>query len=742
MILRILDVEEYYSGAVLSADATAADTVLHLSSVSDFGDAGTLQIGSEIKTYVTDPVALTLIISSGLANGYSQQTFVFVSPKIITRRAILNPPDRPNMVYDDSVAVEGLGSVAATVPHALWDKLPLGLRASNEGELASLAFQGGRLVIVDIVGRTPSVDGSFITPNTVLAVSLSVAQLSDIATDMGSLTAGTVTGATIQTGVSGARIVMTSTGLVVYDNSNFQTLTIDNSGSIYVQGVVAFGTSSLQADGTIKFLGIKSSGNLTPSRGVSGCVASSDMLATTGSKTVALPQPTSIGNTLLMSVYARDASGGTAPTFTTPLGWTIVGSSQTLSGQRMTVYKKENAAPLSSQSLTITNGSGSFGYAIELLEYINAGIVDATVGATGTSASPTATTGATVQIEEISVAFVAWYNNVGVGEESSPSAGYSASQRINGMWGFGEFGPTAVARLVSYDKALSATGAQTFAATIISSDWIEQIVTIKGAAASAVPPTPSSGSGVLYAVQDSNSDVRPMFKDDDGVAWDLRATCIGIQHILNGTTSYTLSAGASRIFAEAVGSGGAGGGTAITGAGTVGAGGGGGSGGYSEVFLTALLSGALVVAVGAGGTGVSGANGNGGNITTLKDSGGTIRLEAVGGAGGSVGTPTPPAVGGAGGGGGTILSAIGDLKIGGTAGSPGISLAANATGFVGGQGGSSEIGAGGAAKTATGQGTAGNAHGGGGGGAGAAPSQSAQIGGVGGNGLLRITEYA
>lgn len=73
-------------------------------------------------------------------------------------------------------------------------------------------------------------DTDQIKANAITATEINVSQLSAIATDMGSLTAGTVTGGTIQTAASGARVVMDTGGIKVYDASN-QRGELNNDGS-------------------------------------------------------------------------------------------------------------------------------------------------------------------------------------------------------------------------------------------------------------------------------------------------------------------------------------------------------------------------------------------------------------------------------------------------------------------------------------------------------------------------------
>ena len=63
------------------------------------------------------------------------------------------------------------------------------------------------------------IDGGDIYTNTVTATQINVANLAAINADLGSVTAGTVTGATLQTASSGSRIVMTANDITAYDGS-------------------------------------------------------------------------------------------------------------------------------------------------------------------------------------------------------------------------------------------------------------------------------------------------------------------------------------------------------------------------------------------------------------------------------------------------------------------------------------------------------------------------------------------
>lgn len=218
--------------------------------------------------------------------------------------------------------------------------------------------------------------------------------------------------------------------------------------------------------------------------------------------------------------------------------------------------------------------------------------------------------------------------------------------------------------------------------------------------------------------------------------------------ILNGTTTYTPTSGASALYVECVGGGGAGGGAAAgTAATNFGSGGGGGGGGWASKWITTNVSGAHTsIAVGAGGTaGTTGANpGNNGGDTTFTDNAAAAVCVGKGGTGGPSAAASAVlgirSFGGAGG-----VAGTGDRTIQGEQGLPSIVYAPTvaATGAQSGRGGASGMGYGyGAPEVQTsGPGTAGLLYGGGGSG-GIDSASTTRVGGIGGNGIIRIWEYA
>lgn len=217
-------------------------------------------------------------------------------------------------------------------------------------------------------------------------------------------------------------------------------------------------------------------------------------------------------------------------------------------------------------------------------------------------------------------------------------------------------------------------------------------------------------------------------------------TLLGVTAIVNGTTSYTIPTGATRLVIEGIGAGGAGGGTGATSAIQVSAAAGGGGGSFAKKYLFSNL-GTHTVAVGAGGTGVSAGTGNNGAVTTFKDTASTTVLSAGGGSGGegapavTAASPTIPASGGAGGASGT-----GDAAY---AGQPGVgAITVDQTNVLPGSGGmAARGGGGGLGARGNVSGVAGGVYGGGGSGTGSGVSQAAKTGGAGANGVLVVEAY-
>lgn len=200
--------------------------------------------------------------------------------------------------------------------------------------------------------------------------------------------------------------------------------------------------------------------------------------------------------------------------------------------------------------------------------------------------------------------------------------------------------------------------------------------------------------------------------------------------VLTASGTYTPSPGAKAAFVELWGGGGAGGGAATVASGG-GAGGGGAAGGKVDKLFSPAS--ALTVVIGAGGTGVSAADGNAGSDSTA---GSLTAKGGLGGKGMASGTTILAALGGATGGTGSG----GDLNSGGAPGAPGTRL--SGTVGVSGAGASSLAGAGANGLIAQGTGAAASANtAAGGSGSLTLNNGGATVGGAGGSGFMRVTEY-
>jgi hypothetical protein len=217
------------------------------------------------------------------------------------------------------------------------------------------------------------------------------------------------------------------------------------------------------------------------------------------------------------------------------------------------------------------------------------------------------------------------------------------------------------------------------------------------------------------------------------------------------TGSYTPTTGTRAIYFEGVGAGGGGGGVSGA-ASNAAAGGGGAGGGYSAAWITTLNAPYAITIGGGGPGGVAGANyGTAGGQTWILDASSNYVICAYSGQGG-YGMPAGTTVGSAyGGSPGWALShaAVGDMISYGSGGAMGFRV--SGTLAIAGIGGAACFPGSGPARTQgqnvntvlSGAGGAIPGGGGGSGGSGAAcVDGNSYAGGNGGNGLVRIWEYA
>ncbi len=151
--------EGWAEGATLAYTSSVTSDTLFLVDTSDFDDAGQLVINDEIYDYEvvnedTGEVALT----PALASAVDEDTFVSVYPNTTERIAVL-------IEADGSRDEEGM---LARVPHALYDKIHLGIRdlTIGSGETITADYFSDEFVIIELMGKRPTVDGSYIDGTT------------------------------------------------------------------------------------------------------------------------------------------------------------------------------------------------------------------------------------------------------------------------------------------------------------------------------------------------------------------------------------------------------------------------------------------------------------------------------------------------------------------------------------------------------------------------------------------------
>ncbi len=168
---RVLAVRERTRGAGLLADAALGATVLSLEDAGDFDDRGgaariydpTGAIAtSEVVQYGAggvDDLANTLALSAGTANAWTAGDIrVDVYPAEIERLA--------TVIVDD--ADDEGDEIDVRVPHALYDRVDVGVRAAVDREAVRLELVGFTWQIADVLGEAPAVDGGFIDPGSTI----------------------------------------------------------------------------------------------------------------------------------------------------------------------------------------------------------------------------------------------------------------------------------------------------------------------------------------------------------------------------------------------------------------------------------------------------------------------------------------------------------------------------------------------------------------------------------------------
>lgn len=157
MDCRVTSVSEEPAGSELDAAISAGATVIPVVDSDDFEvEGGQLLLddgtNAEILPYAYDEDADEITVTP-TENAYAAETPVSV-PGAVERWASVLEPDSEE-------------ELEARVPHALYDRLPLGVRQDDgEAEIVEVDYLDDELVVADVLFREPVVDGSYIVGGT------------------------------------------------------------------------------------------------------------------------------------------------------------------------------------------------------------------------------------------------------------------------------------------------------------------------------------------------------------------------------------------------------------------------------------------------------------------------------------------------------------------------------------------------------------------------------------------------
>lgn len=268
------------NGAELVVDGsiTAASLAVGAITAASIGANTITSYNIAAGTITSSDIASQTITANNIASGsLTSASGVFGS---IDASYIQTGTLSADRIQSGSIAGSKLASTSIT-----GDKIATGTITSNNiatGTITASDIQAGSLSSASgVFGSisassitTGSMSGSLITAgtihgskliaNTVSADMLSVSTLSAVSAAMGSITSGTITGATIQTGAAYPRVVMSSNGLFAYNSGgglNFGLYAAD--GHATFAGTISSSTvSSSSISGTLTNGGSISGGSL------------------------------------------------------------------------------------------------------------------------------------------------------------------------------------------------------------------------------------------------------------------------------------------------------------------------------------------------------------------------------------------------------------------------------------------------------------------------------------------------
>lgn len=166
---RVAAVNTLPLGSILTVAALLGATTLAVEDAADFDEAGGVVIigGTEIVTYTAaDDAAGTLTLATPTAAAWDVDTRIELWDTTGATRVV----ETVAQVLVEGVDQSG-DSLEAVVDHALIPFLPEGIRETDPetglvGEAVAIEWRGDELVVVNIIGQAPVMDGSMIDPTT------------------------------------------------------------------------------------------------------------------------------------------------------------------------------------------------------------------------------------------------------------------------------------------------------------------------------------------------------------------------------------------------------------------------------------------------------------------------------------------------------------------------------------------------------------------------------------------------
>lgn len=151
----ITNVAVVKAGSNLALDAALSATTLFVDDASDFNESGgTVEINGTTYTYTAADLELdTITLTTGLTLALDTGFPVSTLPYSLEKRA--------------SILMGDGDTIDVRVPHNLYDRVPEGIRDDAARESVTVEINGGEWAIVDVFGKVPAIDATFLMPSTV-----------------------------------------------------------------------------------------------------------------------------------------------------------------------------------------------------------------------------------------------------------------------------------------------------------------------------------------------------------------------------------------------------------------------------------------------------------------------------------------------------------------------------------------------------------------------------------------------